>query len=299
MKPKPYMVLVSVVLAVGTLILLVCLNEFSKGDLAWCIGDQDQCRIDAMDKHRVERDAEDKRIEAMTAEMRKVNHEKHDPIINALKGGLSANRIVKEAEAGRKENVPEKIVSFNFIPKAFASTGDTLLDVPQTTSAANVSVRFAPNWISVGRYGKVLADLGSPYASVPIEKYCNEAQVTQYQCDVLVGITFQESEVGKRFAKKDANGVIVPADQLGAISYNPAGLKGGGLTYPTPEGFYLRPFKSWDDFWQQYPGIMKAGYFDRGGNTPESISKCYVRGDCVKVKDSWVNGVKSFMAKLN
>lgn len=297
MKNKFISVILAIA-AVGILLGLVCLNEYSKGDLAWCMGNQDQCRIDAMDRHRKERDEEDARIEKMAGDMKTANHEKHDPLINELKGGLSANRIVEEAKAGRTQNVPAQVVSFSFIPKAFAASGETLIDVPQSaSSSANIHVRFAKQ-IPVGRYGKVLAELGSPYSSVPIEKYCNEAGISQYQCDVLVGITFQESEVGKRFAKKNSDGAIVSADAEGAISYNPAGLKGGGIKYPTPEGFYIRPFKSWDDFWQQYPQIMKVGYFDKGASTPEVISKWYVRGDGYIVKTSWVNGVKQFMAMI-
>lgn len=255
-----------------------------------CSGDT--CIQKEIDQLRTEKDGYQARINELNGN------------INELKKGFSAGYVIEQIQTQHMQNVHPDIITFrslteNLIPKANASSGETLLDVPQTTGVSNVSVRFAPNWISVGRYGKVLAELGSPYASVPIEKYCNEAGVSQYQCDILVGITFQESEVGKRFAKKDANGSIVPADEQGAISFNPAGLKGGGISYPTPEGFYIRPFKSWDDFWQQYPQIMKTGYFDRGGNTPESISKCYVRGDCVDIKYSWANGVKSFMAKLN
>lgn len=255
-----------------------------------CSGDE--CIQKQIDQLRAEKDAYQGKINELNGN------------INELKKGFSAGYVIEQIQTQHLQNVHPDILTqrdeakgFSLIPKAMAASGETMLDVPQRTSSGHVSVRFA-NQISVGRYGEVLAELGSPFASVPIEKYCNEAQITQYQCDLLVGITFQESEVGRKFSKKDASGKIVAANAQGVISYNPAGLKGGGYTYPTPEGFYLRPFKSWDDFWSFYPAHMKVAYFDKGGNTPESISKCYVRGDCVVIKDSWVAGVKSFMAKL-
>jgi len=256
-----------------------------------CSGDT--CIQKQIDDMRLEKDAYQAKINDINMH------------INELKKGFSAGYVIEQIQSQHMQNVHPDILTqrdeskgFSLIPKAMAASGETMLDVPSKTSSSNVSVRFAPNQISVGRYGEVLAELGSPFASVPIEKYCNEAQVSQYQCDILVGISFAESRVGTSFRKRDAAGNIVLAVEEGKARFNPAGIKGGGFSYPTPDGWYIRPFKSWDDFWQQYPQIMKKGYFDKGGNTPEIISKCYVRGDCIQVKDGWVDRVKSLMAKL-
>jgi len=256
-----------------------------------CSGDT--CIQKQIDDMRLEKDAYQAKINDINMH------------INELKKGFSAGYVIEQIQSQHMQNVHPDILTqrdeskgFSLIPKAMAASGETMLDVPSKTSSSNVSVRFAPNQISVGRYGEVLAELGSPFASVPIEKYCNEAQVSQYQCDILVGISFAESRVGTSFRKRDAAGNIVLAIEEGKARFNPAGIKGGGFSYPTPDGWYIRPFKSWDDFWQQYPQIMKKGYFDKGGNTPEIISKCYVRGDCIQVKDGWVDRVKSLMAKL-
>lgn len=256
-----------------------------------CSGDT--CIQKQIDDMRLEKDAYQAKINDINMH------------INELKKGFSAGYVIEQIQSQHMQNVHPDILTqrdeskgFSLIPKAMAASGETMLDVPSKTSSSNVSVRFAPNQISVGRYGEVLAELGSPFASVPIEKYCNEAQVSQYQCDILVGISFAESRVGTSFRKRDAAGNIVLAVEEGKARFNPAGIKGGGFSYPTPDGWYIRPLKSWDDFWQQYPQIMKKGYFDKGGNTPEIISKCYVRGDCIQVKDGWVDRVKSLMAKL-
>lgn len=256
-----------------------------------CSGDE--CIQKQIDQLRAEKDAYQGKINELNGN------------INELKKGFSAGYVIEQIQTQHLQNVHPDILTqrdeakgFSLIPKAMAASGETMLDVPQRTSSGHVSVRFA-NQISVGRYGEVLAELASPFASVPIEKYCNEAEITQYQCDMLVGISFAESAVGTKFRKKDmATDKIVVADEEGKLTYNPVGLKGGGISYPTPDGFYLRQFKSWDDFWSFYPAHMKKSYFDRGGNSPTVISKCYVGGDCITPKASWVYRVESFMAKL-
>lgn len=258
-----------------------------------CSGDV--CIQKQIDDLRIEKDAYQAKINDLNMH------------INELKKGFSAGYVIKQIQTQHMQNVHPDILTqrdeskgFNLIPKAMAASGETMLDVPAKTNSQQVSVRFAPNQISVGRYGEVLAELGSPFASVPIEKYCNQAEVKQDMCDILVGISFAESAAGTKFRKKDmATGKIVEANEEGKSTFNPVGLKGGGISYPTPEGWYLRPFKSWDDFWSFYPAHMKKAYIDRGGTTPIIISKCYVGGDCITPKAGWANRVESFVAKLN
>ena len=258
-----------------------------------CSGDV--CIQKEIDQLRSEKDTYQSRINELNGS------------INDLKKGFSAGYVIEQIQTQHLQNVHPDILTqrdeskgFHLIPKAMAASGETMLDVPTRTSADNVSVRFAPDQISVGRYGEVLAELGSPFASVPIEKYCNQAEVKQDMCDILVGISFAESAAGTKFRKKDmATGKIVEANEEGKNTFNPVGLKGGGISYPTPEDWYLRPFKSWDDFWSFYPAHMKKAYIDRGGTTPIIISKCYVGGDCITPKAGWANRVESFVAKLN
>lgn len=276
------MIVVAVLVLIA--VVLLALNEYGKGPMAWCFEAKDICTLKAMDTERAARDT----FNANLDKQRIDNDNYHNNRINSLKTTLSGQTIVNELSAGRKENVPEGILGFRLVPQAMASetsTGVTLGDV---------------SWSPDGtRYTAVLTAAGSPYATTPIELYCRQAGVTVEQCDILVGICQAESGNGLRYARKDmVTGAIVGADQAGASVYNCAGLKGGGLSYPTPEGWYIRPFKSWDDFWTQFPVIMKAGYFDRGGTTPEVISKCYVKGDCARVKPEWSSRVHDLINKI-
>lgn len=271
--------------AIAVVLGLVLVGDYAdKNELAFCLQDKDQCIQTKIDSLRGEKDAYQGKINDLNTH------------INDLKKGFSAGYVIEQIQTQHMQNVHPDIVTFRLIPQAHAASGDVSL--PEVSLSSEQGGLRTAKQISVGRYGEMLAKKGSPYSGVPIEQYCNKAQITEYQCDILVAISGQESNFGTDFAKRK-DGKIVNASEEGVYNYNPVGIKGGGISYPTPEGWYIRPFKSWDDFWSQYPTIMKTGYFDRGGTTPTIISKCYVGGDCYRVKESWVNGVESFIKEIN
>lgn len=277
------MIIVAVLVLVA--VVLLSMNEYSKGDFAWCFGDRDQCAIDKMDALRAERDSKKAELQKQIIDTDTHYNNK----INPLKSTLSGQTIVNELSAGRKQNVPEGILGFRLVPQAMAD------DSPKEEVALGPT-SYSPDNL---RYKGVLQQANSPYSEVPIETYCRVAGITVEQCDILVGICQAESGNGTQYRRLDREtNTIVSANSTGKQVYNCAGLKGGGISYPTEDGWYIRQFKSWDDFWSQFPFIMKQGYFDRGGNTPEIISKCYVSGDCRTVKPEWASRVKNLINKL-
>lgn len=271
----------------ASLLVAVGINEYMKGDYSWCFEDRDICTIKSMDKLRAERDSKKAELQKQIIDTETFYNNK----INPMKSSLTGATITNEIKSGRKENVPEGILSFRIIPQALAASGDTMNDS---------NVRMA-NHISIGRYGEALANVLSPYANVPIEKYCNTAEVKQDQCDILVGIAHAESTSGTNF--KCNFKTREEAIKLGQEYYfNPVGIKDftsdGLKKNPDDNGCYLRKFASWNAFWEFYPAHMKQAYFDKGAITPEVISKWYVGGNGL-VKYGWVNRVKFFTNKLS
>lgn len=276
------MIIVAVLILIA--IVLLSLNEYGKSSNAWCFEGKDVCTLKAMDKLRAERDSRKADLQKQIIDTETYYNNK----INPLKSALTGETISNELKAGRKQNVPESILSFRIVPQVMADepTKEVVLG-PVSWSPGNT------------RYKGVLQQANSPYSEVPIETYCRVAGITIDQCDILVGICQAESGNGIQYRRLDREtNTIVSANSTGKQVYNCAGLKGGGISYPTEDGWYIRQFKSWDDFWSQFPFIMKQGYFDRGGNTPEIISKCYVRGDCSTIKWEWVGRVKDLINKL-
>lgn len=200
--------------------------------------------------------------------------------INTLKKGFSSGYVIEQIQSQHLQNVHPDILSYAEL-------------IPATT--AGVSVPTAAERSKLTAY---LVSKGAPYAQENILEHCAQAQVSRLQCYMLVAISGAESSFGTQFKKKSATGNIVVANEEGKQKFNPVGLKGGGFSYPTPDGFYLRPFQSWQDFWHQYPQIMKNGYFNRGGSTLVAISKCYVGGDCASIKPDWVNRSEQFLHEI-
>lgn len=111
---------------------------------------------------------------------------KLEDMANALKPMFSTGYTTKQAQEGKMENVDPKLQDafkskLTFIPQALADTS-TQEEIPAQNSTINTSS---------GRYTRVLAKLGSPFAEVPIDTYCTEAGITISFCDVLVGISYQ------------------------------------------------------------------------------------------------------------
>lgn len=228
----------------------------------------DACIQKQIDNLRTEKDAYQGKINDLNTH------------INSLKKGFSAGYVIEQIQTQHLQNVHPDILSYaDLIPVAATGVGQ-------------------PSAAEKGRLTAYLNTKGAPYANENILGHCADVQVSRIQCYMLVAISGAESSFGTQYRKKDGSGAIVVANAEGQQKFNPVGLKGGGYSYPTPDGFYIRPFNSWQDFWQQYPQIMKQGYFSRGGNTLAVISKCYVGGDCVTTKSSWVNRSEQFLKEI-
>lgn len=282
-------VLIKIALAIGVTGCLYIVGLLTTTDHYWCFKDRDTCTIEEM---KYWRDIKDKQLteenDRHAQQVATINAYYNDQKINPLKDTLSAAAVLKEVKEGDKRNVPSEFFTLRgtLLPKAFA---DSL-----PTEQVNTKTL---------RYQDVLTSVNSPYANVDIESSCTQANVAQYQCDILVAIAQSESSSGNNF-KSDK----LPREQaieLGQNYYhNPVGIKDLRVEtererrHPDENGMYLRRFGSWEEFWNFYPAHMKAAYFDRGGTTPASISKCYVRGDCVYVKPAWVYRVQSFINKI-
>lgn len=286
-------------MAVGVTAAIYVIALLTTGDNFWCFEDKDTCAINQIVYYRNLRDQQLKDEQDRHATtVATINDYYNEQKINPLKLTLSAAAVIKEAKEGDKRNIPQEFFTLksSLVPIAHADNGDGWINDVEIKDQNSITITQSNQ--KTLRYQALLTSVGSPYADVDIESYCLNAELTQYQCDLLVAISGAESRFGTNFRKKDASGKIVLADEEGKKKFNPVGLKGGGISYPTPDGFYLRSFQSWEDFWTQYPLIMKRGYFSKGGNTAAIISKCYVSGDCVSVKTSWVNRVESFMSKI-
>jgi len=233
----------------------------------------DVCIQKRIDNLRSEKDTYQAKINALNG------------AINDLKKGFSSGYVIKQIQENSLQNVHPDIIGFHPVPVGLAS-------------GTGLSPVYYPSGIEKKILASYLQQKNSPFAHEDILKSCSKARVSRDQCLMLVAISGAESNFGTQFRKKDAQGKIVLAISEGQKKYNPVGLKGGGFSYPTPDGFYIRPFQSWADFWNQYPRIMKSGYFDRGGVTFASISRCYVGGDCINAKPQWTARSEGFYREM-
>lgn len=230
----------------------------------------DVCIQKRIDTLRVEKDTYQGKINALNT------------VINDLKKGFSSGYVIKQIQENSLQNVHPDIIGFN----------------PAPVAGAGRSPVYYPTIFEKKALAYYLQQKGSPFAREDILQSCSKTFVSRDQCLMLIAISGAESNFGTEYRKKDIQGKIVVANAEGQKKYNPVGLKGGGVVYPTPDGFYLRPFQSWTDFWNQYPRIMKSGYFDRGGVTFASISRCYVGGDCQQIKSSWTQRSEYFYREM-
>lgn len=230
----------------------------------------DSCIQGKIDTMRSEKEAYQAKIQSINTS------------INDLKKGFSSGYVIEQIQTQHLQNVHPDILSrAELIP---ASVGAGVI---------------APTLAEKQQLASYLNTKNAPFAQENILQSCANAQVTRSQCYMLIAISGAESSFGTQFRKLDtATGKIVVANQEGKNKYNPVGIKGGGISYPSADGFYIRQFQSWTDFWQQYPKIMKQGYFDRGGTTLATISKCYVSGDCQQVKAGWTQRSEQFYREI-
>ena len=274
MKEKVIIVLGVIAVLFGA----VALNEYSKNPLAWCFKDRNVCILEAMQQYRDARDANEEALKKQISD----NKNYYDPLINQLKPMLDGATIESELKAGRKENVPSGIISLRdaLFPKAYAASGETMNEV---SLSVNSGIRFG-NVIPVGRYGKVLAEIGSPYASVPVEQYCNKAGIPEKGCDLLLGIAQAESNSGTNFRCNWKS--WEEAVKLGqTVYFNPVGRFDGqyypnGKKIPDENGCYLQKFGSWDKFWEFYTDRMANNIYNfKDREEVYSMYLLYVKGE--------------------
>lgn len=289
-------------------------------DHYWCFKDHDTCAIEEMDYYRglkaaaikQENERHDSTLVTLT--------EHYDSKINPLKPTISTGRALEEFKKGNKQNVPEGFVALRqaFIPQALASSGETLTESPidNGNTSTKYVMHFAPDQINVGRYSKVLSEINSPYAGVPIEKYCNKEGVKEVACDILVSIAQSESSSGTHFRCNWKTpeqalklGVEFYHNPVGFKDLRPAGER--ERTHPDENGCYLRRFDSFNAFWEFYVNHMVPAYGFDTRTEALTMYQCYVNGNCKpwsKLTDEqkeearnspWVNTINSFVERIN
>ena len=173
----------------------VQLNEYSHGRLDFCFKDQITCATEKMDSIRANRDAVAKERNDFVTEYNKGTVEwnyQEDAKIEAIKDTLPAGYVSDLIKKEDYKNVPKTILERVLtIPQVSANSVET-----QTNPSSEVSLSVVPAYSPL-RYKKVLEDLKSPYANVPIAQYCTNAGLDEYHCDVLIGIAQRESQSGK------------------------------------------------------------------------------------------------------
>jgi len=309
--------LLKIGLAIGTTIVIYVVALITTTDYQFCFKDKDTCAIDQMVYYRNVRDQKiNEENDRHAKQVATINDYYNEQKINPLKNTLSAGAAIREAKEGDKRNVPSEFFTLrgSFVQTALA---DSLPPEQSNTKAL--------------RYQAVLSSVGSPYANVDIESHCKQAGLTQYQCDILVGIGQSESRSGTDFTSTKVS--KEEAIKLGKeVYHNPVGIKlcvevpvirsipfaDGDSTIvtstdcpptvrkPDENGMWIQKYDDWELFWITYTHQMKHSYFDRGAKNASDISRWYV-GDNAElakkngshyVKSSWVYRVESFINKL-
>lgn len=299
-------VLIKIALVIGVSLALYLTAAVVTGDHYWCFKDRDTCTLQEIEYWRNLKEETNKRLtDNYNEQMANSNDYFDNKKINPLKLTLSAAAVMKEAKEGDKRNVPKDFFTLKSslvpIARADENRGDGWINDVEIKDQDSISETQVNK--KTLRYQAVLTSYNSPYANVDIEGDCQRASVPTDQCDILVAIAHSESTSGTNFACKGKT--RDQAIELGQNYYhNPVGIKDLRVetererTHPDSNGCYLRRFGSWNEFWAFYPAHMKQAYFDKGGITPALISKCYVGGDCYKVKPSWVSRVQAFINKI-
>lgn len=315
--------IIKIALVIGVALALYLTALVATSDHYWCFKDKDTCTIDEIDYWRAEKEMTIQQIKQRADEQLASANDYYDnKKINPLKLTLSAAAVIKEAREGDKRNVPQDFFTLknSLVPIAHAdeNRGDGWINDVEIKDQDSIST--AKGSKKPLRYQALLTSVGSPYANVDIESYCFDAKLTQYQCDILVGIAHSESASGTNFVSTKLP--REDAIRLGKeVYHNPVGLKRcieikfmdkspfsnepyeASTACPEPtkipdeNGMWIQKYDSWEVFWITYTHQMKDRYFDRGADSPASISRSYV-GKNGSVKTAWVNRVESFISKL-
>lgn len=317
--------IIKIALVIGVALALYLTALVATSDHYWCFKDKDTCTIDEIDYWRAEKEMTIQQIKQRADEqLANANDYYDNKKINPLKLTLSAAAVIKEAREGDKRNVPQDFFTLknSLVPIAHAdeNRGDGWINDVEIKDQDSIST--AQGSKKPLRYQALLTSVGSPYANVDIESYCLDAKLTQYQCDILVGIAHSESASGTNFVSTKLP--REDAIRLGKeVYHNPVGLKKcieikfmdkspfsdepyeASTACPEPtkipdeNGMWIQKYDSWEVFWITYTHQMKDRYFDRGADSPASISWSYVgKPGNGQNKSAWIHRVESFMSKL-
>lgn len=327
-------ILFKIVLAIGTTLAIYVIAIVATSDYQFCFKDKDTCAIDQMVYYRNVRDQKiNEENDRHAKQVATINDYYNEQKINPLKLTLSAGAVIKEAKEGDKRNVPPEFFTLknSLVPIAHAdeNRGDGWIKDVEIKDQDSISKEQSNQ--KTLRYQALLTSVGSPYANVDIESHCQQAGLTQYQCDILVGIGQSESRSGTDFTSTKVS--KEEAIKLGKeVYHNPVGIKlcvevpvvrsipfaDGDSTIvtstdcpptvrkPDENGMWIQKYDDWELFWILYTNQMKHSYFDRGAKNASDISRWYV-GDNAElakkvgshyVKTNWVYRVESFINKL-
>lgn len=312
MKYKLKTIVLGLFGAVAVLGVMVLLNELGSGRINLCFKDSLVCTLEEIEDLRDERDAitdaNNEMVSKINADTVEVN-KKYDDRIEEKKLKLPASFVSEMIEKEIYKDVPKSILRKVLdIPEAKADAtkpGDISLNTEAVKSFSVVTpIDTEP---AQNRYTAVLAKYNAPYKNVNIEKYCNDASMLQRDCDVMVAIAQQESQMGKDFHCVQQTKAY--AITLGQTYYhNPMGLSDAKVHYKNYkqtgkknadfQGCFIRKFDSWEDFWRFMPQSFmdkSMRYYVGNWNTVEELSGIWVNGKKSSPSEAWYKTVKSVL----
>lgn len=266
--------------------------------------DHDQCILQAIDMERKDRDAfKEAREQEIANFVSQKNAEiteyvtAKDATIEGYKDQLKPETIEAEYKANRLQNVPSRLLKL-MVPEAKADNSEVSLSTDESKEPTVAPLPVVPN-----RYTAVLARYNAPYKDVNIEKYCKDAGMAQRDCDIMVAIAQQESQMGKDYHCVQQTKAY--AITLGQTYYhNPMGLTDATVHYKNYartgkknadfQGCFIRKFDSWEDFWSFMPKSFMdttKPYYVGNWSTVKELSGIWVNGDISRPSQNWINTV--------
>lgn len=302
MKNKLSIMLVVKVLLLAVLVGAIYMAATGNFSQKSCSLSHDECLIKEMESQRGERDAWvqgkeealDMYVQAARKEIDEYKFNKNTTI-EGYKLQLNADTVGKELQAGRKENVPAKILQF-VVPQAEADSR------PEDVSLG-VSNDTTPQVTPAGyKLREFLKTKNAPFADVNFPALATETRVTQDEMFILLAITGKESNWGTTYTST-RGGVRRSEPVLGLEYHNATGLKNpkeilpgcpANSSIPDSNGMWLQRYESWEQYFSCYFRQIRRGYFERGLDTPAEMSTIYLTGD----KGKWASDVIHFKSQI-
>lgn len=265
-----------------------------------CTKSHDECLQDQIEKERDVTLSKDAAFEKQIKDIQdlKIKFDTDQAAkINGYKADQTQGWGADQKSKGQLQNVyPEMLKQSPLTMAIPTAEADTTID-----SEISLNTEKAVS-INPDRYTAVLASYHSPYQGVPIEKYCNDAGLVQWRCDIMVGIAQQESQMGKDYhcvQQTDKHAV-----ELGQTYYfNPMGLKYPGEKGRSMDfnGCFVRKFESWDDFWQFMPRSFmdpSMAYYIGYWSTVKELSGIWKNGNINNTDKEWYGTVSGVVNKI-